>query len=348
MLAPIAAKGEELDPLYKWLNRIHREREAAERKRLFYVACTRARQELHLFAAPDISAKGDINPRYDSLLQSAWPAAEPHFDQPAVVAATTAPQPSELALAATADPFRPILQRLPLAFDPAARFTAAYAHSLPHGETGIAASDQTPFSRPEGSFAARSFGNAVHACLQIFAERILDQGDSPAELLAELPAWTPRIAAILRADGLPRATVDHLTRDTRAALENTLRDPDGLWLLAAHPGGDSELAVTALTAHRTESVRIDRIFHAGPEPHAPGEDFLWIIDYKTATHSLTGLDDFLATQRAAYGPQLETYATCSRRHGQSHPTRSASPSTSPRSHASSGGTPPNLQPRTEN
>jgi hypothetical protein len=210
-----------------------------------------------------------------------------------------------------------MLQRLPLTFDPAARFTAARAHSLTHGEADIAASNQTPFSRPEGSFAARSFGNAVHACLQIFADRILDQGASPAALLAELPAWTPRIAAILRADGLPRATVDHLTRDTRAALEKTLRDPDGLWLLAAHPGGDSELAVTALTAHRefagqaplrAESVRIDRIFHAGPEPHAPGEDFLWIIDYKTATHSLTGLDNFLAAERATYGPQLESYA----------------------------------------
>jgi ATP-dependent exoDNAse (exonuclease V) beta subunit len=318
MLAPIAAKGDDLDPLYRWLNRIQRDREAAERKRLFYVACTRARQELHLFAAPDISVKGDINPRYDSLLESAWPAASPHFAPPEVAAATSAPQPSELALAATADPFRPVLQRLPLAFNPAARFTEARNDRLPYGETAnLAASAPAPFSRPEGSFAARSFGNAVHACLQILADRILAQGAAPAALLAELPSWTPRIAAILRADGLPRATVHHLARDTRAALENTLRDPNGLWLLASHPGGNAELAVTALTGSgdlaghttgRAESVRIDRIFNAGPEPHAPGEDYLWIIDYKTTTHGPTGLDDFLAAQRSTYGPQLQTYA----------------------------------------
>ena len=315
MLAPIAAKGDDPDPLYRWLNRIHREREAAERKRLFYVACTRARQELHLFAAPDISARGDINPRYDSLLESAWPAAEPHFAQPAVAAATAAPQPFELALAAAADPY--FLQRLPLAFDPASRFAEGRAHKLAGDQAADSgASPQTPFARPEGSFAARSFGNAVHACLQVFADRVRDQGCSPASLLAELPAWTPRIAALLRAGGLPQATVTQLTREAHATLEKTLRDPDGLWLLAAHPGGDSELAVTALTAPRepgrtgpyAESVRIDRIFHAGPEPHSPGQDFLWIVDYKTASHGPTGLDDFLATQRATYGPQLETYA----------------------------------------
>jgi hypothetical protein len=183
---------------------------------------------------------------------------------------------------------------------------------LSHGESAeVPTSNQTPFARPEGSFAARSFGNAVHACLQILADRIRNHGTSTAALLAELPSWTTRIAAILRADGLPRATVDRYTRETRSALENTLRDPDGLWLLAAHPGGDSELAVTAFTGHttpRAESVRIDRIFRAGSEPHAPGEDYLWIIDYKTATHGSAGLDDFLATQRATYGPQLETYA----------------------------------------
>ena len=315
MLAPIAAKGDDLDPLYRWLNRIQSSRDDAERKRLFYVACTRARQEIHLFAAPDISVKGEAKPRPDSLLQSAWPAAQPHFVQ---TAAAAAPAPSELALAATADPFRPVLQRLPLAFDPAARFTEARNNRLAYGETAdIAASAQTAFARPEGSFAARSFGNAVHACLEILAVRILNQAASPDALLAELPSWTPRIAAILRAGGLSRATVDHLARETRAALENVLRDPNGLWLLTSHPGGDAELAVTALTgsrelaghtAPRAESIRIDRIFHAGPEPHAPGEDFLWIVDYKTTTHGPTGLDDFLAVQRATYGPQLQTYA----------------------------------------
>jgi hypothetical protein len=172
------------------------------------------------------------------------------------------------------------------------------------------------FSRPEGSFAARSFGNAVHACLEIFACRIVG-GHTPASLLAELPAWTPRIAAILRADGLPRDVVTQRTRETRDALENVLRDPNGLWLLAAHPGAANEFALTAWPdaddiagqpTVRPASVRADRIFHAGPEPHDPGESHLWIVDYKTTAHSSSSLDEFLTAQRAAYAPQLESYA----------------------------------------
>jgi len=73
MLAPIAGRGEPSKALNNWLNGIHRAREAAERKRLFYVACTRARQELHLFAAPTVSTNGEIHPHSASLLQAAWP-----------------------------------------------------------------------------------------------------------------------------------------------------------------------------------------------------------------------------------------------------------------------------------
>ncbi len=365
MLAPIAGRGEPSKALNNWLNGIHRDREAAERQRLFYVACTRAREELHLFAAPQLTSSGEIHPRFDSLLNASWPAAEPHFAattmDPAIISSSrpeaahfaaatgvpdertcslgwavegpphfsphsTEPGPFELDLAASAAPSHSNLQRLPLAFDPTARFAAARAHKLPYGDPdNDDASSQATFSRPEGSFAARSFGNVVHAALESLATRIA-AGQSPEELLAELPTWLPRIVALLRADGLPHATVNRLARETRSALENTLRDPDGHWLLAPNSCAASELALTAWPARhapaeqsapaatrpasiRPVSIRIDRIFRAGPKPHAPGEDILWIIDYKTtAPHSSTSLENFLVRQRATYAPQLETYA----------------------------------------
>jgi ATP-dependent exoDNAse (exonuclease V) beta subunit len=328
MLAPIAGRGEPSKALNNWLSGIHHAREAAERKRLFYVACTRARQELHLFAAPSVSTNGEIHPHSTSLLQAAWPAAEIHFfptenlgapglDSETWVRATNLRvfNPTDvLDLAASASP---TLQRFPLDFDPAARIAAARAHRLPYGDPSDAtASSHAPFSRPEGSFVARSFGNVVHAALETLAGRIAT-GSSPAALLAELPAWTPRIAALLRADGLAHATVNRLAREARTALEDTLRDRDGLWLLAPHAAAANEFALTAWPespnadgqpAIRPVSIRIDRIFRAGPEPHAHGEDFLWIVDYKTTAHGASGLDDFLSAQRAAYAPQLETYA----------------------------------------
>ncbi len=345
MLAPIAAKGEEIDALTTWLKSIHKEREAAERKRLVYVAATRAREELHLFAAPDLLVSGRINPRYDSLIKAAWPAAEPYFTSTTPSVATFAQSASDavvldLAAAATIHafpspkspltprtsnlipenpeplpPLRPTLHRLPATFDPATQFATARTQKLPYGERDTTP-ETTPihFVRPEGSFAARSFGNVVHAFLELLAIRTA-AGVAPATLLTELPTWTPRIAAILRADGLPPTTVDRLTRETRTALDNLLRDPNGLWLLAAHPAAANELALTANDTPQESpdetqlaSIRIDRIFHAGAEPHAPGENFLWIIDYKTAAHGPTGLQQFLEDQRLTYAPQLETYA----------------------------------------
>ena len=49
--------------LNAWLKGMQKAREAAERKRLFYVACTRAREELHLFAAPETKKDGEISRR---------------------------------------------------------------------------------------------------------------------------------------------------------------------------------------------------------------------------------------------------------------------------------------------
>jgi ATP-dependent exoDNAse (exonuclease V) beta subunit len=335
MLAPIAGRGEPSKALNNWLNGIHRDREAAERQRLFYVACTRAREELHLFAAPQLTSSGEIHPRFDSLLNASWPAAQPHFaathlPQSAPVPAAPA-EPFELDLAASAAPSHSNLQRLPLAFDPAARYAAARARKLPYGDPdNDDDASQATFSRPEGSFAARSFGNVVHAALETIATRIAT-GSSPEALLAEIPTWTPRFAALLRTDGLPHTTINRLAREAREAMENALRDPDGLWLLAPNSCAASELALTAWpkptpepepeaqanpaspasvpASIRPVSIRIDRIFRAGPEPHAPGEDILWIVDYKTtAPHSSTSLENFLVRQRAAYAPQLETYA----------------------------------------
>jgi ATP-dependent helicase/nuclease subunit A len=156
----------------------------------------------------------------------------------------------------------------------------------------------------------------VHACLDMLAARI-DKGDGAAMLLAELPAWSQRISALLRADGLPRPVVDRLTRDALIALNKVLRDPVGLWLLAPRARAHSEFSITSVPEKeqqrtdatvRPATIRVDRIFEAGSEPSIEGEDFLWIIDYKTTALSAVDLHGFLNAQRVIYGPQLETYA----------------------------------------
>jgi hypothetical protein len=91
------------------------------------------------------------------------------------------------------------------------------------------------------------------------------------------------------------------------ALSSTLRDPAGVWVLSNHKDGFSERALTSWQ-DELSNVRLDRVFRAGHEPFAPGEDYLWIVDYKTTPYTSSAKDEFLAREQEKYAAQLETYA----------------------------------------
>ncbi len=88
-------------------------------------------------------------------------------------------------------------------------------------------------------------------------------------------------------------TAGTLASRVKSALENMLRDPHGLWVLGARQDGASEFALTSWEERRS-SVRLDRVFRAGREPLVEGDECLWIVDYKTTTHGLEGVEAFLA------------------------------------------------------
>ncbi|HEY0161737.1 MAG TPA: 3'-5' exonuclease, partial [Edaphobacter sp.] len=312
LLAPIAGKGRDSDALNRWLGRIQRAREDAEARRLFYVVCTRAREELHLFASPEQTQRGEIQRAYGSLLRAAWPAAEPHFvdvtagAKPLIAPVLTMPSPIEEAvlpaLAAEAEePRAAILRRLPLSFVPSSRLQAATKLSI----TREPSQPSTPFKRPEGSFEARAFGTTVHAFLEQIATRLASSAD-PQTLLEQVAGWSPRISAVLRNHGVPPQAIEALTARVLHALEASLRHPEGLWVLRADQEAFTEHALISWEERRS-SVRLDRIFRAGPEPFAPGNDYLWIVDYKTTVHSGTDQKDFLQHERVTYAPQMEAY-----------------------------------------
>ena len=302
ILAPIQSKGRESQELNRWMRSIEAAREAAERKRLFYVACTRAREELHLFAAPSAKKEGGLAIPANSLLQAAWPAAEDHFAPSPVLQMphlppAGQPAPERIAIAASATRPSRVIQRIPFTLLPL--LNPVGLHSEPH--------PQGSFERPEGSFVARTFGNVVHDLLEQLAED-LASGKNFQSLLEELPAWSPRIVQLLRAGGLAPATLARQAARATLALSNTLNHAEGRWLLSPHPGARSEESLTTSgNGSRTKTIRIDRSFRAGEKPLSEAETHRWIVDFKTAAPGGRQLADFLAEERIKYEPQMQAY-----------------------------------------
>ena len=313
ILAPIQGKGTGSKELNTWMRSIESAREEAERKRLFYVACTRAREELHLFAAPMRNKDGDVSRPATSLLSSAWAATEGHFaamPTPFLTIPSKDAWPT-FALAAAADRPRLAIQRIPSDFAPPP------VHPLPYGLPER--TTFTTFDRPEGSFASRAFGNSVH----VFLEQLtlsLATGSMVTALAEELPTWQSRIALSLRASGLAPGQLERLTARVMLALRNALTDPEGQWILSPHPEATAEGAIT-LNAGSLSTLRMDRTFLAGAKPLSSGKDYLWIIDYKTTALGGRNLQAFLDEERAAYRQQMQSYATALRAAG--HPVRLA-------------------------
>jgi ATP-dependent helicase/nuclease subunit A len=327
VLAPIWQKGTDSDQLSSWLTKMRARREAAERKRVFYVATTRACEEVHIFGAVKLSARGEVEiPRYDSLLRACWPAAAQHFEAAAAGPSSMVEQlmdslredefeGDDLALAAAGEDVEqragspPMIQRLPLSFDPSARFRIAEDDRLAYPEAS-ALRQTMAFERPEGSFAVRAFGNVVHRYLQVIAARMED-GASCDALAAELVTWDARLQASLRGEGLPPTIATREATRASRALSITLGDAVGRWILSPHASAGSERALT-MGSLDARSMRVDRTFVAGDAPLSPGDGCIWIIDFKTSEQGSRSDAEFESAELAKYRAQLEAYAALRR------------------------------------
>jgi ATP-dependent exoDNAse (exonuclease V) beta subunit len=324
ILAPISGKGTPAGRLSDWLGDLRRRRGEAEHKRLFYVAATRAQEELHLFAAVKRKNDGQFaKPALGSLLYASWNAAAEHFGELAPQAPPAASDNVEesnafedLALAAEAETIEQqqvpsLLRRLPLTFNPAARFEAAMIQRLQY--TPAAVLPRTgAFERPEGSFGVRAFGNVVHRYLQSLADLLAKE--APSSLIAGLPSWRSRLETSLRGEGLPPADAAREAPRALEALEKTMTDPIGLWLLSPHTLSASESSLTT-SAPVPQGLRIDRTFRAGLAPGAladSGGETIWLIDFKTTEQGSLSDAAFEAQQRSRYSAQLESYAAIRR------------------------------------
>ncbi len=330
-LVPIQHATETDEPTSAWLRRRIRARDAAEMRRLFYVACTRARDQLHLFAEAKIGKDGNLStPSQDSLLSIAWAFAKNHFSaiteshQPATVltmpAATSNALPGQLrSIAANQEPSSIPLsnfRRLPTGWHPEwpqMNTPPSNAILQPHS---LESAEDTPLLRPQGSLHARAFGTVLHALLQPLAEILRRDQDADAHQAAIAKLQQPAELRLRQSGAAPKEAKVSAEKIQRT-LESLAHDHIAQWILAAQPSLDPdlpefEIPFTAIQQNQAISVRLDRMFLAGPKPGTVGASHLWIVDFKTSDHGARGLDEFLADQKEIYKPTMQRYANAVR------------------------------------
>ncbi len=282
LLAPIKRPGEKDGPLHRLIKQCKSRRTALERARVLYVALTRAKRSLRLYVHPQTDSNQNLRPAAGTLLEPLWPAvsrlcgAQPMLGAE-VEPALSAPRANRLRRLTTdwrrpTAPTDPV--RIPLE---------------------IGSIDETLEYRWAGE-TARHIGTAVHAALETIA-------------VTDALADTARLATIrasLRADltalGVSADELDDATRTAETAVDRTLADARGRWILSSHhEDAASELALSGLDKQRVVSVVIDRTF-------VDAAGIRWIVDFKTSPHEGGSIEEFLREQTARYLPQLSRYA----------------------------------------
>lgn len=276
VVVPVHARGSEADAAFRYLGWLDRQADDCERARLLYVAATRARERLHLFARRDRNRDGDwARPRSGSLLALFGDAIDGVPVAPA----------DDARSAEDAAPPPTMLRRLPPDFAlpawPQAPGAPAAVEALP---------DAPPDESGEGALARR-VGELFHA----FAQACAEQAEPPGHLPPDLEE---RFARALAHAGVGPGLREEGARRLVEAARRMLASERGRWLLGRHSDAAAELEVGSADGLR----RIDRCF-------VDDAGVRWIVDYKTsAPQPGEDVESFLDRETHRYREQLERYA----------------------------------------
>jgi ATP-dependent exoDNAse (exonuclease V) beta subunit len=295
VVAPVARAGAGPNPLYAWLESLEREKLLHERRRLLYVAATRAKRWLHLFASAAVQDSADPpavrRPSSSTALGLLWP----------VVGETFAARLATLDTGAGEEepqrPREPPLRRLPV------NWGGVELPRAPRLDTQVVppAAVVPAVEFDWASETARHVGTVVHRELQRIAR---DGDDVDTVSLSRLRnRWRDEFAEL----GVPATMRALAVERVERALARTRQDERGRWLLDhRHRDSTTELALTGRLGGEIVRVAIDRSF-------VDASGVRWIVDYKTSRHEGAGLEAFLDSEQDRYRPQLERYAFLMRR-----------------------------------
>lgn len=283
LLAPIAPRdGSGHDPIYQMIGALEAEKQSLETARLIYVAATRAKKRLHLFGHAKENSKGELIPEAGSLLEILWPVVQEDFTEAAVTTDTQAMQR------------RLVLRRRPLEWSMPELVTAALPEQVLTGRASNRNDSLEQLSSWNNHH--RHVGTVVHRLFEHIGKKGISHWEEMEDGLR-----TRVISRQLGMLGVPAKDHASGVAQVRQAIDKALAGERGRWILAAHPEGACEWALSGVLEGTLTHAVIDRTFvdHEGTR---------WVIDYKTSQLDQgETLDDFLSRERELYQGQLNVY-----------------------------------------
>lgn len=277
LLAPIRHSNEQSDPIYRYLQHQDKKKAQAEQVRLFYVACTRAKSQLHLLGS--IKQEQEASPVQNSLLNIIWPFAEDAFT------------------GITAEPIQHNMKKTSAAYKNH-RLSVNWQSPIQHlGDTTFEQDNKLVLQWRIEENHAKAIGIAVHHMLYKIGTSSVDDWSQD-----NVDSSAHYIETLLAELGLheTKACVSVVQR----ALSKVLNDARGRWILSAHRDAHSEYPLSMVNDNKkVQQIVIDRTF-------IDSQGTRWIIDFKTGEPEIS---DAHRRQLKTYGQAMAGLESCPQR-----------------------------------
>jgi ATP-dependent exoDNAse (exonuclease V) beta subunit len=319
IFAPMAQKGtkkgtkdKEADKrLVDFILNVEKQKQNYELGRVFYVACTRAKQQLHLFANVKYTEKQmnenkEIAPVKGSLLSVFWETQQQAFNKLAE-RNDFKEQDDEL------DSVPILVSRLPMDRE---HFINDFSglnlapmqqepqemELLKDGNTNI---NKDINQQTKMANMATSVGNLVHQMLELWG----NQQSLPSEISQQLADY---LKYWLQQQNIEAESLTEALDITLISLNNALKNKKIIWALTSQfKQSANELAISSSGLEFADKEKIESINHIVDRTFVDEQDTRWIVDYKTSYYSADmkiSKQQFITEQTEKYKPQLDRYA----------------------------------------
>lgn len=283
ILAPIHAIGEDQDSIYDYIKKQQSIKNDFETGRLLYVAATRAKKHLHCFFNLQTDENKQISkPLTKSLLEKLWDAVENNVMKNLIYSIKSTNH-NEVK--------QRVIQRLTVDWVNPVKEIQSTDHLSYHNK-------KSGFMLPEHH--PRIIGIIIHKLLQ----QVCRFG-STWWVTKSLNQKKLYLQTQLIQGGMLGSDVTAAIDQIFLAVDNTLNDPRGQWIVQAHRESLNEFHISSIIENKVQSFILDRTF-------VDANEIRWIIDYKTSKPTNKDIQEFIAAEQEKYTKQLSQYANAIR------------------------------------